>query len=181
METDVILVGLIAAGFVLGFLRGVIRQLLALGAWLLSFLFAAQLQGPLAEWLVTQEPEFSREYTNMLTFGTVFVVLFVIAFVAIEVVGTVSDLTTHPALDEVIGGLLGAGLVLLVIAAIVVALDSYYSVPASGPTSEIGILRGIHQGLDRSTLVGWLRDSLIPGLGSLLGILLPESVRRVMS
>jgi len=180
MEADLFIAALVAGGFLLGFVRGVMRQLIALAAWLLSFIVAAQLQRPLADWLVTQEPRYSLQYIEMLTFGAAFLLLFGIAFVAIEIVGTVSDLTTHPALDEVLGGLLAAGVALLAVASVIVILDIYYAAPVPGPTAEIGILRDAHGLLGRSAIAGWLSDSLIPGLGALFGLLLPEGVRQVM-
>jgi membrane protein required for colicin V production len=180
MEVDVVLVLVLAGGFLLGFLRGVMRQLIALAAWVVSFTVAAQLQRPVAEWLVSQDPQYSLQYVDMLAFGAVFVVLFGIALVAIEVVGTVSDLTTHAALDEVLGGALGVGLALLTIASLIVILNTFYALENRGPTAEVSILRDLHGLFERSAIAGWLTDSLIPGLAALLGILLPDRVREVM-
>lgn len=180
MEMDLFLVALIAGGFLLGFVRGVMRQLIALAAWVVSFIAAAQLQRPLAGWLVEQEAQYSLQYGDMLAFGAVFVLVFGIAFVVIEVYGNVSDLTTHAALDEVLGGILAAGVVLLTIAALIVTLNIYYGLESAGPTAQISILADAHRLFEGSTLAGWLNDSLIPGIGSLFGILLPESVRQVM-
>lgn len=180
MEVDLVLVVLLAGGFLLGFLRGVMRQLIALAAWVVCFIVAAQLQRPMADWMVEQEPQFSLQYVDMLAFGAVFLVLFGGALVVIEVVGKVSDLTTHPALDEVLGGLLAVGVVLLTIASLIVILNTYYGLESPGPTAQIGILADAHDLLERSAICGWLTDSLIPGLGSLFGLVLPEGVRQVM-
>lgn len=180
METDLVLVVLVAGGFLLGFLRGVMRQLIALAAWVVCFVVAAQLMRPVANWYVEQDPQYSLQYVDMLAFGVIFLVLFGIALVVIEVVGNVSDLTTHHALDEVLGGILASGVVLLTIASSIVILNTYYGLDSPGPTAQIGILTDLQGLLERSAIAGWLSDSLIPGLGSLLGLVLPEDVRKVM-
>jgi membrane protein required for colicin V production len=180
MEMDLFLVVLLAGGFLLGFLRGVMRQLIALAAWVVCFLVAAQLQRPVADWYVEQDPRFSQQYVDMLVFGAIFLVLFGGALVAIEVVGKVSDLTTHPALDEVLGGVLAAGVVLLAIASVIVALNSFYALESPGPTAQLGILTDAHVLFERSAIAGWLNDSLIPGIGSLFGVFLPDGLRQVM-
>jgi membrane protein required for colicin V production len=180
MEMDLFLVVLLAGGFLVGFLRGVMRQLIALAAWVVCFVVAAQLQRPVANWYVEQDPQYSLQYIDMLAFGVIFILLFGIALVVIEVAGNVSDLTTHPALDEVLGGILAAGVVLLAIASVIVILNTYYSLESPSPTAQVGILTDVHGLFERSAIAGWLSDSLIPGLGSLLGLVLPEGVRRVM-
>ena len=98
MEVDVALVVLLAAGFLLGYLRGAIRQLIVVGAWLVVF------------------------------------------------------------------------------------LDSYYGAGPGGlppGTTELDLARQLNQAFDRSAIVGFMHDSLIPGLMALLGPLLPADIRAV--
>ena len=66
MLADVAIV-LFLVGFVLvGFFRGALRQLLVLGAWLVTFVVAAQGRNFIADYLRAQEPDFSVQYAQML-------------------------------------------------------------------------------------------------------------------
>ena len=51
MEVDIALILLLAAGFLLGVARGGVRQLIVLGAWLLTFILSAHLVRPLGDWI----------------------------------------------------------------------------------------------------------------------------------
>lgn len=180
MELDVIILLLIAGGVLLGYIRGAIRQLMALGAWLVSFVAAALIHQTFGPYLATQGPAFSRVYIDMLGFLLLFGLPLIIAMVVIQFYGNVSSISQHALLDEVTGGVLCAGFVLLTVSSLIVILDTYYLVSNPPPTAEIGLLREAHVALERSTIAGWLRDSLIPGLGAVLGPLVPAHVRAVM-
>jgi colicin V production protein len=158
-----------------------VRQLIALGAWLVSFIVAAYLRGPLGDWIAAQGGGYSRAYVEMLAFGIAFVVLFALAVVVIEIGGSTIQLTQRVALDQVLGGFLALGVGLLVIGALLIVLDGYY-IYAGGPAvgaPDIDFVRALHAALDRSAIVQSLRGSLVPGLISLLGPLLPADIRAV--
>ena len=46
---DLLLLAIVGLGFAVGFLRGTVRALLAVGAWAVCFLIAAYLRVPLGE------------------------------------------------------------------------------------------------------------------------------------
>jgi uncharacterized membrane protein required for colicin V production len=177
---DILILVILVAGFALGYIRGVIRQLLLLAAFVVSFLVAAHLIRLVSPWLVEQQRQFSVQYTDMLAFALVFTVLFGGAAVVIEAAGTVSDLTQHARLDDVLGGLLGLGITFLVLGTVIVMLNIFYGLSAPAPSGEIIELRRIHSALGESAIAEWMRHSLLPGLNVVLGPLLPTEVRTAM-
>lgn len=179
MEVDVVLVVLLAAGFLLGVLRGAVRQLIALGAWVVAFIIASYLRPLVGDWIASNAGQYSREYVDMLAFLGSFLVLFALAVVVIEIGGSTIHLTRRVAVDEILGGLLALGATLLAIAAVVIALDSYYAASPPGGAAELGMVHELHSALARSTIVSSMHDSLIPGLMALLGPLLPANIPAV--
>lgn len=171
----------LAGAFLLGYIRGAVRQLIALGAWLVSFVVAAYVRGPLGDWIFGQGNGYSRAYSEMLAFGLAFFVLFALGVLVIEVGGSTIQLFQRGAFDQILGGFLALGVGLLMIGALLIVLDGYY-IYAAAPVpggSDIEFVRALHAALDRSAIVGALRGSLVPGLISLLGPLLPHDIRVV--
>ena len=180
MIIDVLLLLLLAGGFVLGFFRGIVRQLLALGAWLVVFLAAAHLRLPVGDWLARNSTEFSFDYAQMLAFTAIFLALVAAALLLVELGGSGSALTRHPLLDDSLGGLGGLLLAVLIAAGITVALDSYYAVNVAPAPGEVGWLRDVHEGLTESVLAAPLREWVIRPLGAWLAPILPSDIRVVM-
>jgi len=180
VEVDVVLVVLLVAGFLLGFVRGAVRQLIVLGAWLVAFLIAPYLRPLVGDWILANTAAYSREYVDMLAFLASFAVLFLLALVVIEIGGHTVQLSQRPAVDETLGGFLMLGATLLSIAAIVIALDSYYLNPVVG-AAEQPIVHDIHAALERSAIVAAMHNALIPGLTAILGPLLPADIRSLYS
>ena len=179
---DVILLLLLVGAFFLGFFQGGVRLLLVLLAWLASFLLAANLRGPVGGFLGGYWTQYSADYVPMLAFLILFVVFFVLAVVAIEIVyRRPPALSRFPILDEVGGGVLGLAVGFLVLAALITILDSFYASPsATGGGGEVGLLRDLQTALGSSGVTNALRGTLLPVLGTLLGLLLPGDVATVM-
>lgn len=181
MIVDVLLLLLLAGGFLLGFFRGVIRQLLAIGATLFVFVAAAYLRLPVGDWLGRTSSQFDFQYAQVLSFLAIFVALFVAVLLLFELGGSGMSLVRHPLLDDALGGVAGLVLAAITAAALVVILDSYFlghPLPSAG---ELGWLRSAHESLARSALAEPLRDLVIRPLGILLGPVLPSELRAVMS
>lgn len=180
MAVDVALIGLLVASLLLGIYRGALRQLVALGAWFITFLLAAHLRPIVADWLVGQLPQVSSEYLEMVAFVAVFVLGFGLALAIIEIGGKDVHLIRRPLVDDLLGGLLMVVVAILAITAIVIALDSYYATQQPPPGAVgLSIVDGLHSAFENSAIVDALRESLVPWLQSLLGPLLPEDVRAV--
>jgi membrane protein required for colicin V production len=176
---DILIGVLLVAGFALGFFRGAVRQLLALGVWLVAFLVAAYGRPPVGEWLGVQWPQFTPRYVEFVAFGLLFVVLLGLGVLIAEVAGARITLSRHEWVDDVIGGLLGAGLVLLSVASLIVIMDTGYE-RSGRPSSDIGWVRDAYVALSESELANRIEGSLIVGLDAVLGPLLPEDVRLAM-
>ena len=181
MAVDLVVILLLAGGFLLGFFRGAIRQLTSIGAWLICFLLGAHLAPVVGRWLVGQAPTYSFQYGQLLSFGAIFIILLTAALILFQVVGTTMTLTRHELLDNVLGGLLGATLVLLIATSLVVILDSYYTLPVLPATAELPVLREAWLASESSAIANGLRASLIPLLGAVLGPILPSELRPALA
>jgi membrane protein required for colicin V production len=172
---DFILITALAASFVVGVWRGALRQLLAIGGWLVTFVVAVQVRGPIADWLGPQQPQLSRPYVEMVAYLLAFCVLFVVLTVIIEAVGRRIDLSSRPLLDDIAGGVLGVVVAVLVVGSLIIIVDSYYG--AGYPASpELDIVRSLYAGLISSNIGHALHEYLVPGLLALLSLLLPSDV-----
>jgi uncharacterized membrane protein required for colicin V production len=174
---DVMLVLILAGGFLIGFFWGVVRGLLGLAAWLVVFLLSAHLSGPVGDYLQNQWRNFSAEYNHTLAFLILFGLLFTVALVLIQI-GTrgAQDLSRYPLLDDVIGGLLGATLVVLATAAVMAILRTFYE-PSVVSIAGADWTADLYKALKSSTLGGQISGSLIPVIAGLFGPLLPTGIR----
>lgn len=178
--SDIVLIALLGAGFLLGYFRGAVRQLLTLGAWLVAFLLAAHARPVAADWLAAQWREYSLPYVEMLAFGILFAALVAVGLALAQFTGGRITLTRHEWIDDILGGLLGMGIVALTTASVYVILATIYGGAAVVTEEDVGWLRELHAALGDSAIVNQLRQSLLPGLGSILSPLLPPDVRAVM-
>jgi membrane protein required for colicin V production len=174
---DVAIVLFLVGFLLVGFFRGALRQLLALGAWLVAFVIAAQSRNFIADYLRSQEPDFSVQYAQMLGFLIGFVILFAAALALIELSGRTVTLSHRPIVEEVVGGGLMLVVGVLALCGVLIALGSYYAAPNGTFTAEVEQVRQFHTALGDSKIVGVLRDTLVPWTQSLLGPLLPPDVR----
>jgi uncharacterized membrane protein required for colicin V production len=173
---DVAIVVLLIAFTVVGFFRGALRQLLALGAWLVALVIAAQARGFLADYMRAQEPDFSVVYANMLSFLVGFLILFSAALAIIELSGRTVTLSSRAIVEEVVGAAALLLVGVLAITGVLLALDTYYALPP-GFTAEVEVVGQLHTALGDSRIATALHDTLVPLVQSLLGPLLPPDVR----
>jgi uncharacterized membrane protein required for colicin V production len=175
---DIAIAVLLIALFLVGFFRGALRQLLALGATLVTFVIAAHGRNFLGDYMRAQEPDFSVQYASMLGFLVTFVILLIAVLAIIELSGRTVTLSNRAIVEEVVGG----GALLLVgvfaITGVLFALDTYYVAP-SGFTAQVDLVTQLRTGLGESRIATALHDSLVPLVHSLLGPLLPADVRHV--
>jgi hypothetical protein len=180
MAADVALVLLLAGGFLIGFFRGLVRQVMALGSCLVLFVVAAYAREPLAAWLSRSSPQFGRDYALMLSFLVLFLGLFLAVLLFIQFSRTASALTRHPVLDDSLGGLSGLLIAAATVALVSQILDSYYL--RTGPiqaAGELAWLRQTHHALEASNLAGLIDDTVGRALAFLLSPVLPADVRAV--
>ncbi len=177
---DLLVVFVLAAMFILGFIQGTIRRLLGIAAILFSFLFAANVREPLGEFLSTNWTHLAPEYAVMLGFFAVFFAASVAFTLVIQAFYKRAPLfEKYTVVDEILGGLLGIVQGVLILIAIVVILDSVFEIPGVPKTNtEMPFLRELHDAYDPSTTARILRETIIPGFFAVLGPFIPDALRQ---
>lgn len=164
------------AFFVLGFAQGTIRRLIGIASILFSFLFAANIAEPLGGYLGSNWTQFSREYSTMIGFGTVFVASAIaFALVAQGLYKTQPLFQKARFADELIGGVLGLVQACLILGAALIILDSFFRIPGiAADPQEIGFLRNVWDALNSSKASDIFREALIPAFFTVTGFLVPD-------
>jgi uncharacterized membrane protein required for colicin V production len=164
------------AFFVLGFAQGTIRRLIGIASIMFSFLFAANIAEPLGAYLGQNWTQFSKEYSLMIGFGTVFFAS-AIAF-ALVAQGLYKSQPLFPKarfLDELIGGILGLVEAALIFGAVLIILDSFFALRGiAADPQELPFLRDFWTALDGSNAAVLFRDTLIPAFFTVFGFLIPD-------
>ncbi|HEX5824687.1 MAG TPA: CvpA family protein [Candidatus Limnocylindrales bacterium] len=172
---DLLVVLFLFGMFVLGFIQGTIRRVLGLASMLFSFLFAANLRGPLGGYLANNWNDYPDEYAVMLGFAIVFVAATIAFTIVIQGFYHKQDLFKRATFaDEMIGGFLGIVQGLFLILAIIVILDSFFQIPTIPKSvNEYPWLRAFWDAIDTSTTGEIFRSRLIPGFITVFGLLIP--------
>jgi len=177
--TDLLIVLYFMAFFVLGFAQGTIRRLVGIGSILFSWFLAALLAAPLSDFLGQNWTQFSKEYSYMIGFLTVFVAA-AIAF-ALVAQGFYKPQPLFEKArwaDEIIGGLLGLLEAAIILGAFIVILDSFFRIPGIPPDpQELPFLREIWGGLDAAKITEVFRNTLIPIFFLLTGAFVPDEIK----
>ena len=176
---DLLVVLFLFGMFVLGFIQGTIRRVLGLASMLFSFLFAANLRGPLGGYLAQNWNDYPDEYAVMLGFAIVFVAATIAFTVVIQGFYHKQELFKRATFaDEMIGGLLGIVQGLFLVGAIIIILDSFFQIPTI-PISpnEFSWIRSFWETIDPSTTAQIFRSTLIPGFISVFGLLIPSDLQ----
>ncbi len=175
---DLLLILYFMAFFVLGYAQGTIRRLIGIGTILFSFFLAANLAEPLGNYLGGNWTQFSREYSYMIAFLSVFVAsALAFAIIAQGFYKPQPLFEKARFVDEVLGGVLGVVQAGLILAFVVVILGTFFLLRGIAPDpDEIPILRDLWEALDQSRIVDVFRDTLIPLFFALTGFLVPDSI-----
>jgi uncharacterized membrane protein required for colicin V production len=175
---DLLLVLYFMAFFVLGFAQGTIRRLIGVGSILFSFFLAANLAGPLGDFLGANWTQFPKEYSYMVGFMTVFVAA-ALAF-AIVAQGFYKPQPLFEKarfVDEVLGGVLGVLQAAIILGSVIVILGSFFLIPGIPPDpDELPILRDLWTALQGSRIADAFADTLIPAFFAIFGFLVPDSI-----
>ncbi len=169
--------------FVLGFMQGVLRRLLGIASLLLSLLIAAQLRAPFGDFLATNWTQYSSPYNHMLAFGSVFVAFSVASTVALQFFYKSTPLfARYPALDEILGGVLGLVQGALILVAFYLITDPFFSIYGQVPQpNEFPFVRQIFDALQGSVTADVTRHNLVPFLLMFFGGIIPSDVTSVFS
>jgi uncharacterized membrane protein required for colicin V production len=173
---DLLIFLYLMAFFVLGFAQGTIRRLIGIASILFSFLFAANIADPLGGYLGSNWTQFSKQYSTMIGFGTVFVASAIaFALVAQGLYKTQPLFQKARFVDELLGGILGLVQACLIFGAVLIILDSFFRVPGiAADPQEVPFLRDLWTALDSSRAADVFRENLIPAFFVLTGFLVPD-------
>ena len=176
---DLLVVLFLFGMFVLGFIQGTIRRVLGLASMLFSFLFAANLRGPLGGYLANNWNQFPDEYAIMLGFLIVFVAASVAFTVIIQGFYHKQQLFQKTTfVDEVIGGVLGIVQGVFLIGALLIITDTFFKIPTiSASDQELKFIRDWWEFANTSGTAELFRSRLIPGFIGVFGLLIPQDVQ----
>lgn len=178
---DLLLALLLAGAFVLGYYEGAGRALLAILAWVFSFILAATLRAPLGDRLATYWTSFSVDYTLMLAFLIAYVAALVVCGVII--VGLTKRQALLPdsaVLDPLLGGLVALVAGVLILAGLIAGLDSVYRAAPGFGTSDLPALSSLNTLLSQSAIGRFIDGNVVPSIVTLLGPFLPEEFVRLI-
>ena len=176
---DLLVVFIVMAFFIAGYIQGAIRRLLGIASILFFFLVASQARDPFGGYLASEWAQFPPGYSVMLGFGLVFVIGSLVSTLAIQIFYDKVVLSErYEVVDAVLGGLLGILQALIILAAMVVILDTYFRVDTLGPFSnELPLLRNIFEAYDPSATATILRGAVIPVIFAIFGPLIPDAIK----
>jgi Colicin V production protein len=177
---DVVAFLFLLGWFIVGYVQGTTRRIFGIIALLFSLVVAAQLQQPLGSYLASQWTTSPPEYSYMVAFGALFLALWIAISIGIQWAYHPGPLwPRYPALDELIGGVLGVveGAILLVV--LLLATDPYFRGTAGqvAAVGEFPVFRAVHDFINGSLTAGYLRDHVIPNLLAVFGFLFPQAIR----
>ncbi|OGO56104.1 MAG: hypothetical protein A2Z32_11415 [Chloroflexi bacterium RBG_16_69_14] len=175
---DLLIVLYFIGFFVLGFAQGTIRRLLGIGSILFSWFLAANLAEPLAKFLGANWTQFSREYSYMVGFLTIFLASSIAFALVIQGFYKPQPLFQKARFaDEILGGILGLIQAAIILGAILIILDSFFQIPGIPENpNELPLLRDIWKALDETQIAQIFRETLIPVFFLLTGFLVPDEI-----
>jgi uncharacterized membrane protein required for colicin V production len=179
---DIFLLVIIVSTLVVGFFWGAARSVMLLAAWLLAFLAGAYLKLELGSYLARQWDNFPPAYSEMAAFGLIYVGLLLAAPVVIMAITRGSQrVTRFQVLDDLTGALFAVFVSVLGIAGLLIVLSTFY-----GPANDLvpnpagpEWTASLYESLLDSNIGAGIDKHLVPLIGSLLGPILPASVREV--
>lgn len=178
---DLVIFLALLAMFVVGYAQGVVRRLLGIAAILFAIVLGSYLRAPLGAYLANEWTRIDDTYSFMVAFGAVFVATAVTLSIGIQMTYRPAPLfQRYPVLDEILGGLLGILEGFIILIAVLLILDPYYTQPAVRETvgqGEFTLLRTLHDYLDTSLVADILRHNVIPVILGVVGFLFPQDVR----
>jgi uncharacterized membrane protein required for colicin V production len=178
---DLVIFLVLLAMFIVGYAQGVIRRLLGIAAIVFSLILGALLRQPLGAYLSNEWTTIVPSYSYMIAFGAIFLAAAVTLSLGIQISYRPAPLfPKYPVLDELLGGILGVVEGFVILVAIFLIIDPYYTNPDVRDTigiGEFGPLRSLWQLLDNSLTASIMRDGIVPAVLAVIGFLFPQDVR----
>jgi uncharacterized membrane protein required for colicin V production len=178
---DLVVFLALLAMFVVGYAQGVVRRLMGIAAIIFAIVLGSYLRAPLGSYLANEWTTIDDSYSFMVAFGAVFVATALALSIGIQITYRPAPMfQRYPVLDEILGGILGVLEGFIILVAIMLILDPYYTQPRVRETAGVGeftLLRTLFDFLDKSLTGDILRHSVIPAILGVVGFLFPEDVR----
>ena len=178
---DLVILLALLGMFVLGYAQGVVRRLLGIAAIIFSLVLGSYLRPSFGAYLANEWSGLDDAYSFMVAFGAVFIAAAVTLSIGIQITYRPAPLfQKYPVLDEILGGILGVVEGLIIVVAMLLILDPYYTQPSVRENVGVGeftLLRTLHEFLDTSLTADILRHSVIPAILAVFGFLFPQDVR----
>ncbi|MDD3191650.1 MAG: CvpA family protein [Bacilli bacterium] len=169
---DIIIIGLVALLFLMGLVKGFVKQLSSIGAWILAAVVPIAVSKPVSTMVVNMGAE-----DTFATNALVFVGLFVVTFVIVKIIGhSLSKSVQKGALggvDRLIGGVWGIAKALLIVCLVFILVQWVITLPLIGSSvntfvseqldlanPEFGIARYLYKTNPLSMLLKLLTDNL---------------------
>ncbi len=168
---DLAIILVLAVGVFAGFTQGTIVYLLNSLALLVAFVVAAQLRDPLLD-LLGFWTAFTPEGRQLLIFVLLFIGLSVAAWLVIWATYKRTRLPIPKQLDEILGAILGLLYVALFFGLHLVVLDTFFR--GGGETG--GWLAAYYDELNRSLIIGFFRETIIPVAGFVMRPFVPDEI-----
>jgi uncharacterized membrane protein required for colicin V production len=178
---DIVIVLALLGMFIVGYAQGVVRRLLGIAAILFAIVLGSYLRAPLGAYLANQWTSISDDYSFMVAFGAAFAATAIALSIGIQITYRPAPLfQKYPVLDEILGGLLGVLEGIIILIAIMLILDPYFTQPSVRETAglgEFGLLRTLFHFLDESLTGDILRHTVIPPILAVFGFLFAQDVK----
>jgi len=176
---DLLIVLYFLGFFVLGYAQGTIRRLIGIASILFSWFLAALVAEPLSNFLGANWTQFSKEYSYMVGFATVFFASSIAFALVVQSVYKPQALFSKARFaDEILGGILGLVQAAIIYGAVLIILDSFFRIPAIPvDPQELPFARAVWGALDDSQFTAIFRDTIIPVFFVLTGLFVPDKIK----
>jgi uncharacterized membrane protein required for colicin V production len=175
---DLLLVLVLFAAFLLGFMQGTLRRLLGILSMLFAFFLAANVKEPLGSFLGREWQQFAPQYGEMIGFLAVFIAAVIATTLVIQGTYTKTSLfEKYEFLDELIGGALGVFQAFMFLVMIAIILDSFFLLNIPKDADELPFLRSFWESLTASGTGDLLHGTILPRVVTIFAFLLPGSIR----
>ncbi len=178
---DIVLgIGFVAAALA-GWFQGFIRQLVGLALMVAGAAAAFYLRGPVGALVKPFMSKQSPEAVDMVAAAVTFLAVVIVGnIVAGFFYKRVPFLAHRNLLDEALGAAFSVGLRVVELSIVLIILDAFYRTTAILPASGFGLLDSINGLLKDSVIAGFLRDTTVPLILTLVGPLIPAAYRSLL-
>jgi uncharacterized membrane protein required for colicin V production len=176
---DLLVLLLLIAAFVVGYLQGTVRRLLGIASVIVSLIVSAQLSIPVGEYLAQNWGQFPPGYARMVAFAALFALSVIVLAIVTELYYERGPFVPrYPLVDPILGGVLGVIEGILLIGVLVLVLDSYFLTPnLIVSAGEFVFVRDFFNAMDLSRTADIYRSTLFPLFFALIGFFIPEHLR----